>query len=75
MHIRVSRVTRQGKTYEYAQLVESFRRPDGMPAHRVVANLGQATSLEVENLRTALGAALERKRVVVARTTATAKAG
>lgn len=74
MHVRVSRVTRQGKTYEYAQLVESFRRPDGMPAHRVVANLGQATSLEVENLRTALGAALERKRVVVARTTATAKA-
>jgi len=74
MHVRVSRVTRQGKTYEYAQLVESFRRPDGMPAHRVIANLGQATSLEVENLRTALGAALERKRVVVARNVAPAKA-
>ena len=74
MHVRISRVTRQGKTYEYAQLVESFRRPDGMPAHRVIANLGQATSLEVENLRTALGAALERKRVVVARNTAAAKA-
>ena len=74
MHVRVSRVTRQGKTYEYAQLVESFRRPDGMPAHRVIANLGQATSLEVENLRTALGAALERKRVVVARNVALAKA-
>lgn len=67
MHVRVSRVTRQGKTYEYAQLVESFRRPDGMPAHRVIANLGHATSLEVENLRTALGAAVARKRVVVAR--------
>jgi hypothetical protein len=74
MHVRVSRVTRQGKTYEYAQLVESFRRPDGMPAHRVIANLGEATSLEVENLRIALGAALKRKRVVVARNAASTKA-
>jgi Arc/MetJ-type ribon-helix-helix transcriptional regulator len=67
MHVRVSRVTRQGKTYEYAQLVESFRRPDGMPAHRVIAKLGEATSIEVENLRTALAATLQRRRVMVAR--------
>jgi hypothetical protein len=74
MHVRVSRVSRRGKTYEYAQLVESFRRPDGVPAHRVIANLGDATSLEVENLRTALGAALKQRRVVVARPTGPAKA-
>lgn len=69
MHVRVSRVSRHGKTYEYAQLVESFRRPDGMPAHRVIANLGEASSVAVENLRTALGAALKHHRVVVARHT------
>src|ERR1043165_6403181 len=74
MHVRVSRVTRQGKTYEYAQLVESFRRPDGMPAHRVIANLGEATSLEAENLRTAFAAAAQRKRVAVARNVAPSKA-
>jgi hypothetical protein len=74
MHVRVSRVSRRGKTYEYAQLVESFRRPDGVPAHRVIANLGDATSLEVENLRTALGAALKHRRVVVARPAGPAKA-
>jgi hypothetical protein len=74
MHVRVSRVSRRGKTYEYAQLVESFRRPDGVPAHRVIANLGDATSLEVENLRTALGAALKHRRVMVARPTGPAKA-
>lgn len=74
MHVRVSRVTRGGTTYEYAQLVESFRRPDGMPAHRVIANLGDATSLAVENLRTALGAALQRRRVVIARRAAVEKA-
>lgn len=69
MHVRVSRVSRHGKTYEYAQLVESYRRPDGMPAHRVIANLGEASSLAVENLRTALGAALKHRRVVVTRQT------
>lgn len=74
MHVRVSRVTRQGKTYEYAQLVESFRRPDGMPAHRVIAKLGEATSIEVENLRTALAATLRRRRVVVARAVTAANA-
>jgi len=63
MHIRVSRVTRSGKTYEYAQLVESFRRDDGMPAHHVIATLGDASSLAVENLRAALAASQDRRRV------------
>lgn len=74
MHVRISRVTRKGKTYEYAQLVESFRRQDGMPAHRVIANLGEATSLEADNLRIALAAASQRRRVVTARDVTTAKA-
>lgn len=74
MHVRVSRVTRGGTTYEYAQLVESFRRPDGMPAHRVIANLGDASSLAVENLRAALAAARQHRPVVIGRGSATPKA-
>jgi hypothetical protein len=66
MHVRVVRVSRQGITREYAQLVESFRRPDGMPAHRVIASLGDPSSLEVQNLRLALSASLKHRRVVFA---------
>lgn len=67
MHIRISRTKRDGRTYEYAQLVESFRRPnDGMPAQRVLATLGALSTVELENLRTALSASRDRKRVVVA---------
>jgi hypothetical protein len=67
MHVRVVRVSHHGKTRQYAQLVESYRRPDGMPAHRVVASLGDPNSLAVENLRLALRAAVERRRVVIPR--------
>src|SRR6266496_2715601 len=67
MHVRVVRVTRSGTTREYAQLVESFRRPDGMPAHRVIAGLGSPDSLEVQNLRAALDASRRARRVVVSR--------
>jgi hypothetical protein len=67
MQLRVSRTTRNGRTYEYAQLVESVRREsDGMPTHRVIASLGAITSLEIENLRTTLKASREKKRVEVA---------
>lgn len=66
MHIRVARVKRKGAVREYAQLVESFRRPsDGMPATRVLASLGDPNSLAVLNLRQALAAAREGKRTVV----------
>src|SRR4051794_37038027 len=68
MHIRTSRVSRNGKTYTYAQLVESYRRPsDGMPVHRVLATFGNPSDVEVSNLREALAAARRGKRVVVAR--------
>ncbi len=66
MHLRVSRVRRNGKRYEYAQLVESYRRDDGMPAHRVVANLGRLSSQQVANLRTALGASRRGEQITVA---------
>lgn len=67
MQLRISRTTRSGRTYEYAQLVESVRREsDGMPTHRVIASLGALTPLEIENLRTTLKASREKKRVEVA---------
>lgn len=53
MHVRVSRVRRKGKTFEYAQLVESYRRDDGMPAHRVVYNFGRVEEPLLSNLRAA----------------------
>jgi hypothetical protein len=68
MHIRVSRHRRNGKSYDYAQLVESYRRPsDGTPAHRVIASLGPPDSVEVENFRAALEASRVGKRVAVVR--------
>jgi hypothetical protein len=74
MHIRVSRVTRKGKSYEYAQLVESYRRADGVPAVRVLATLGAPDEIEVHNMREALAAARAGKRVAVLRQTRAANA-
>ena len=66
MHVRVSKSTRNGKTYRYAQLVQSYRREkDGMPAHRVIANLGSLSDDEVANLRTALKASRSGTRIVL----------
>ncbi|MBI2894233.1 MAG: hypothetical protein HYY06_11840, partial [Deltaproteobacteria bacterium] len=47
MHVRISTVRRADRTYCYAQLVESYRRPDGMPAHRVLAHLGTRSEQEI----------------------------
>src|SRR5437867_3838617 len=61
MFVRVVR----SATRQYAQLVESYRREtDGMPATRIIRVLGDPHSVEVENLRTALEAARNNKRVV-----------
>jgi hypothetical protein len=66
MQIRVNRVKRNNKTYSYAQIVESYRRPsDGMPMHRVLSNLGSLSEIEIENLRLALRASREGKAVVL----------
>ena len=69
MQVRVLNISRNGKRYSYAQLVESYRREsDGMPMHRIIRNLGPADSIEVHNLREALAAARKGKRVVPSRT-------
>ncbi len=67
MFIRVKTVKRSSGTYRYTQLLESFRRDsDGMPSHRVIANLGDLDSLEIENLKTSLEASRKRRRTVLA---------
>jgi len=65
VHIRVSTRRRGEKTYTYAQLVESYRRDDGLPAHRVLASLRNLSEREINNLRLALAASREGKAVVV----------
>lgn len=65
MHVRYSTRHSGGKTYRYVQLVQSYRRPDGMPAHRVVANLGALSELEVQNLKAALAASRQGRPVVL----------
>lgn len=66
MHVRTS-VRRDGdKEYRYVQIVQSYRREkDGMPAHRVVGNLGNLGEKETEVLRKAFQAMRTGADVVV----------
>jgi len=65
MHLRLVKA-KSGKTVRrYAQLVQSYRREDGMPVHRVLANLGQLSDQEVANLRAALAASRQGKSLVL----------
>lgn len=66
MHVRTS-VRRQGdREYRYVQVVQSYRREkDGMPAHRVVGNLGNLGEKETEVLRKAFRAMRTGADVVV----------
>lgn len=66
MFIRVSQVKRKNKSYSYAQIVESFRNKDtGLPSHKVIANLGQLSDLQIGNLRKSLEASKAHKSVVI----------
>lgn len=65
MHLKTTRVRNNGKVYQYAQLVESYRRDDGMPTQRVIANLGPRSDLEIANLKRALEASRSGSAVVL----------
>ncbi len=70
MHIQNTRV-RSGSSYRrYTRLVQSYRRPDGMPAQKVIANLGELSDQEVANLRVALAASRQGQTVVLPTRTA-----
>lgn len=66
MHLRQSTRHANGKTYQYAQLVESFRRPeDGKPTVRVIAHLGRLPEATIRALRTALEAGRSQQAVLL----------
>ena len=65
MHVRISTRKSGDKTYRYVQLVQSYRRPDGMPAHKVLASLGDLSELETQNLRNAIAASRKGQSVVL----------
>ncbi|MBW2256012.1 MAG: transposase [Deltaproteobacteria bacterium] len=66
MHFRISTRKKGDTVYRYGQLVESYRRDDGMPAHRVVASLGRLTEQQAENLKLAFKASKQGQAVVLA---------
>lgn len=66
MHLRISTKRRGVKTYRSVQFVESYRRPDGMPACRVLASLGDLPVQTIENLQLALQASRQGAALVVA---------
>lgn len=66
MFLRVTSVKRDNKTYFYTQIVQSYRRTeDGLPAHKVIANLGQLSELEISNLKNAFLASKENKKTFI----------
>lgn len=65
--LRVSNIKRKNRSYRYAQLVESYRREDGLPAHRIIASLGQLSEIEIDNFRIAINASKDNRKVVVSK--------
>lgn len=66
MHLRKTSIKRKGAVYTYAQIVESYRRDsDGLPATRVVCNLGQLSSLQYANFKQAIDASRTGAALVV----------
>jgi hypothetical protein len=57
MHLRISTKNTKNKTYRYVQIVESYRRDDGVPTKRVVAHLGTLPQPLIDALRQAFKAA------------------
>jgi hypothetical protein len=70
MELRTSKTIRNGRTYAYAQLVQSIRGDDGKPTKRVLAHLGTLTALEVQNLKLALAASRGNRALLLPESTA-----
>ena len=65
MHLQNLTIRKGQHSYTYSRIVQSYRRKDGKPAHKVIANLGQIPPQMAQNIKTALQAAREGKSVVV----------
>ena len=61
---RIRQRRASGEPRQYLQIVESYRREDGKPAHRVLAHLGAGDDLLFENLKAAFRAARRGQPVV-----------
>ena len=68
MHLQLIHVPSGKSIKRYARLVQSYRRPDGKPAYRVIANLGTLSDVEVENSRTSLRASRLGKTAILPET-------
>jgi transposase len=51
MHVRITKSGRPPKVRRYLQVVRSFRRPDGMPAHEIIMSMPYESELQEQNLR------------------------
>lgn len=60
---RIRQRTKAGEERQYIQLVESYRREDGVPTNRVVAHLGRGDDILFENLKAAFAAWRAGRRV------------
>lgn len=65
MFIRMTTSRRGSKTYRYPQLVESYRKPNGTPTHRVLCSLKGLSDVAVDNLRAAFEAGRKGQAVVL----------
>lgn len=65
MHLRVVKVRRNNAERRYVQLVESFRRDDGVPAHKILASLGDLPDATLTNLKVALEASRQGRTLVL----------
>lgn len=60
MYVRVQKVRRAGRVYEYVHIVEGYRDEAGKVRHRVVANLGRRDELKASGALDNLAAAFTR---------------
>jgi len=65
MHLRLVKAKSGKNVRRYAQLVESYRRDDGLPVHRMIASLEQLSDQEVTNRRAALAASPQGRSLVL----------
>jgi len=65
MHLQLTHVASGQSTKRYARLVQSYRREDGKPRHRIIGNLGELSDLAVQNIRLALKATRKGKAIVL----------
>jgi len=70
MNIQINKVKYGKRFYYYVRLVRSYRREDGKPAVKVIANLGKVSPQQAENLKMAFQAGREGKAVTISDTAA-----